>query len=106
MGVLHLLLIFMALQRKSRVKRGIMNMKLNGEISVKNIEVFYNNLAKEMDNSREIVIDLSDVTRIDLAATQVIIAAGKKARELKKVVRLIGVNPQVKKLLTLAGIKA
>ncbi|MFA5519952.1 MAG: STAS domain-containing protein [Spirochaetota bacterium] len=83
-----------------------MNMKLNGEISVKNIEVFYNNLAKEMDNSREIVIDLSDVTRIDLAATQVIIAAGKKARELKKVVRLIGVNPQVKKLLTLAGIKA
>ena len=106
MGVLHLLLIFMALQRKSRVKRGIMNMKLNGEISVKNIEVFYNNLAKEMDNSREIVIDLSDVTRIDLAATQVTIAAGKKARELKKVVRLIGVNPQVKKLLTLAGIKA
>ncbi len=83
-----------------------MNMKLNGEISVKNIEVFYNNLAKEIDNSREIVIDLSDVTRIDLAATQVIIAAGKKARELKKVVRLIGVNPQVKKLLTLAGIKA
>lgn len=83
-----------------------MNMKLNGEISVKNIEVFYNNLAKEIDNSREIVIDLSDVTRIDLAATQVIIAAGKKTRELKKVVRLIGVNPQVKKLLTLAGIKA
>ncbi len=46
------------------------------------------------------------VKRIDLAATQVIIAAGKKTRELKKVVRLIGVNPQVKKLLTLAGIKA
>lgn len=80
-------------------------MKLNGEISVKNIEVFYNNLAKEMENSRETVIDLSDITRVDLAATQVIIAAGKKAREQKKIVRLTGVNPQVKKLLTLSGIK-
>ena len=80
-------------------------MKVKGEISVKNIRDFYNNLTNEINNSKEIVIDLSDVKRIDLAAAQVIIAAGKKARDLKKVIRLTGVNTQLKKLLALSGIK-
>ena len=80
-------------------------MKVEGEISVKNIRDFYNHLTNEINNSGEIIIDLSNVKRIDLAAAQVIIAAGRKARDLKKIIRLTGVNPQLKKLLALSGIK-
>ena len=80
-------------------------MKAEGEINVKNIGKFYNEIKDEIENSREIVIDLSHVKRVDLSGAQVIIAAGKKARELKKVVMLTGVNPQLKKLLALSGIK-
>lgn len=80
-------------------------MKAEGEITVKNIRRFYDELNSEIENNREIVIDLSHVKRIDLSGAQVIIAAGKKARELKKIVRLTGVNPHLKKLLALSGIR-
>ena len=80
-------------------------MSPSGELNIKNIDMLYNELKREIENHDEIIIDLAGVARIDLAAAQVIIAAGKKARELKKVVRLTGVNPQLKKLLGFSGVK-
>ena len=80
-------------------------MKPQGDISIKNIGDFYNELKNEISRSGEVLIDLSDVKRIDLAAAQLIIAAGKEARELKKVVRLTGVSPEMKKLLGYSGIR-
>jgi len=80
-------------------------MKVESEINVKSIRKFYSDLKVEIESNREIIIDLTEVKRIDLSGAQMIIAAGKKARELKKVVRLTGVNPQLKKLLVLSGIK-
>jgi len=80
-------------------------MKPDSEISVKNIKKFYDQVNDELKNGSELAIDLSGVKRVDLAAVQVIIAAGKKARDMKKVVRLKGVSPELKKLLGLSGIK-
>jgi anti-anti-sigma factor len=80
-------------------------MSPSGELSVKNIDAFYKELKREIENHDEIIIDLSGVARIDLAAAQVIIAAGKKAREFKKIVRLTGVKPELKKLLGFSGVK-
>jgi len=80
-------------------------MKPYGEINVKNIKKFYDDIAEELKSGSGLTIDLSGVKRVDLAAVQVIIAAGKKARDMKKVVRLTGVSPEMKKLLGLSGIK-
>jgi anti-anti-sigma factor len=81
------------------------SMKPDAEISVKNIKKFYAEISEELKKGSELAIDLSGVKRVDLAAVQVIIAAGRKARDMKKVVRLTGVSPEMKKLLGLSGIK-
>jgi len=80
-------------------------MKVESEINVKSIRKFYSDLKVEIESNREIIIDLTEVKRIDLSGAQMIIAAGKKARELKKIVRLTGVKTEVKKLLGFSGVK-
>lgn len=80
-------------------------MKLEKDITVKNIKKIYDDLIKEFETKEELVIDLSDVSRVDLSFAQLVIATGKKAREMKKVVRIKGVSSNLKDLFRLAGIK-
>ena len=80
-------------------------MKPEGDLSIKNIKRFYDDLKDELERGSEIVVDLSNVKRVDLAAVQVIIAAGKSAAKLKKVLRLTGVSGDVKRLFRLSGMK-
>ena len=79
-------------------------MKPDGDISIKNIDIFYRDLKEEFAGSGDIVIDLSAVKRIDLAAAQVIIAAGRRGKELKRQIKLKGVSPDLKKLFSISGI--
>ncbi len=80
-------------------------MKFDGDVNVKNVKKFYESLKEEFTKSDEIVIDFSDVLRIDLSAAQVIIAAGRKAKEVNKIVRITGVSNDLKKLFKLSGLK-
>jgi len=80
-------------------------MKPEGDINIKNIGTFYRDLEDEFAGGGDVVIDLSAVKRIDLAAAQVIIAAGRKGKELNRVVRLKGVSPDLKKLFYISGVK-
>ena len=80
-------------------------MKVDKEVSVKNISNFYFSLREEVENNNQIVLDFSDSIRIDSSAAQVILAAARKVKELDKTIRFIGVSPELKKLLKLAGIK-
>lgn len=80
-------------------------MKPEGIINIKNINSFYTELKKEISANNVIIIDFSDVYRIDLSAAQVIIAAGEKVKELKKVIKITGISHDLKRILKLAGIK-
>jgi anti-anti-sigma factor len=62
-------------------------------------------LREEVENNNQVVIDFSDLSRIDSAAAQVILAAARKVKELDKTIRFVGVSSELKKLLKLAGIK-
>ena len=79
-------------------------MKPVDDINIKNIDTFYRDLKEEFAGSGDIVIDLSAVKRIDLAAAQVIIAAGRRGKELKRQIKLKGVSPDLKKLFSISGI--
>lgn len=80
-------------------------MKVDKEVSVKNISSFYFKLREEVESSSQIVLDFSDSVRIDSSAAQIILAAAKKVKELDKSIRFVGVSPELLKLLKLAGIK-
>jgi len=80
-------------------------MKVNKEVSVKNISSFYFTLREEVENEVQIVLDFSETVRIDTSAAQVILAAAKKVKDLDKTIRYVGVSPDLLKLLKLAGIK-
>lgn len=80
-------------------------MKPEGIINIKNINSFYTELKNEISTNNEIIIDLSNVNRIDMSAAQIIIAAGEKVKELKKVIKITGISHDLKKILKLAGIK-
>ncbi len=80
-------------------------MKVDKEVSVKNVNSFYFALREEVENSSQVVLDFSDSVRIDSSAAQVILSAEKKVKDLDKSIRLVGVSPELRKLLKLAGIK-
>ena len=80
-------------------------MKVDKEVSVKNINNFYFALREEMENNNQVVIDFTDSVRIDSSAAQVILAAARKVKDLDKTIRFVGVSPDLLKLLKLAGIK-
>lgn len=79
-------------------------MKIEGDINIKNINDFYKAIQQEIAGGGDIIIDLSAVKRIDLAAAQVIIAAGRRGKELKRQIKLKGVSPDLKKLFSISGI--
>jgi len=80
-------------------------MKLEKSVTVKSIQGIYDELVKEFEKDDELVIDLSDVERVDLSFVQLLISAGRKAREQKKVIRVKGVSTDLKNLIKLSGIK-
>lgn len=80
-------------------------MKVDKEVSVKNISSFYFTLREEVEKNNQVVLDFTDSVRIDSSAAQVILSASKKIRELDKTIRYVGVSPELNKLLKLAGIK-
>ena len=80
-------------------------MKVDKEVSVKNINNFYFALREEVENKSQVVIDFTDSVRIDSSAAQVILAAARKVKDLDKTIRFVGVSPDLLKLLKLAGIK-
>ncbi len=80
-------------------------MKVDKEVNVKNINSFYFTLREEVENGSQVVLDFSDSVRIDSSAAQVILAAQKKVKDLDKNLRFVGVSPELKKLLKIAGIK-
>lgn len=79
-------------------------MKVEREVNVKNIRDFHTTLKRELDKSSEITLDFTDTVRIDSSAAQVIISAMTRAAVLNKKISITGASPEMKALLSLAGL--
>ena len=79
-------------------------MKVEREVNVKNIRDFHTTLKRELDKNSEIILDFTDTVRIDSSAAQVIISAMTRAAVLNKKISITGASPEMKALLSLAGL--
>ena len=79
-------------------------MKVEREVNVKNIRDFHTTLKRELDKNSEIILDFTDTVRFDSSAAQVIISAMTRAAVLNKKISITGASPEMKALLSLAGL--
>jgi anti-anti-sigma regulatory factor len=78
---------------------------LKDDISIKNAVQFYLDIKNELIDEEKVILDLSKVKRIDLSIAQIIIAAGREAKETGKSVKLKSVSDTVKHQLQICGLK-
>ena len=81
-------------------------MILNENISIKNIKDFSSKLKDKISNSEgTVILDFSNVKRVDLSVVQVVLSAGRSARSESKSIRLKNVSDTVKNQMQLCGLK-
>lgn len=80
-------------------------LQIEENISVKNIKTVYNKLKDEFEKSDEVMLDFANVKRVDLSVIQLIIAAGRFARENNKTLRLRSVSEYLKEQMHICGVK-
>ena len=80
-------------------------LQVEENISVKNIKSVYEKLKGEFSKSDEVMLDFTNVKRMDLSVIQLIIAAGRYARENSKTLRLRYVSDYLKEQMHICGIK-
>jgi anti-anti-sigma regulatory factor len=73
--------------------------------SVKNIASLYEAIHRELQQNDDVLLDFSQVGRIDLSVAQLIIAAGRRARDAGKTLRLRSVSETIRRQMELCGIK-
>ena len=81
-------------------------MLVDSNVGIKNIKKFQASLMEELETEeKEIVLDFSDVKRVDLSVVQLIISAGRTARKSGKNIKLKYVSDEVKLQMHLCGLK-
>jgi anti-anti-sigma factor len=78
---------------------------LKEDINIKNAAQFYQDVKDELANKDKVILDFSNVQRIDLSIAQIILAAGREAKETGKSVNLKSVSDAVKHQLQVCGLK-
>ena len=73
-------------------------------MSVRHIKVMKEEILSLFDKGSGVTIDLSALSRIDLAVAQTVIAAQKEAKKRSQAIRLSGLGAEVKKQLFLCGV--
>lgn len=72
-------------------------------ISIKNIKNFHGALTESLKSEDEVIVDFSDVDRVDLSVIQVLMSAQKYVRKNKKIFKLKGVSDNLKMQLYISG---
>ncbi len=81
-----------------------MIIELREDIGIKNIKNFHSQLKDAMREESGITLDFSKVRRIDFAVVQVLMAARKKLKSMKKELIFKSIPPKVKKELYICGL--
>ena len=75
-----------------------------GDVSVKNVEEFRAMVRDAMEGEGAIVLDFREVSRLDLAVMQVLIALGRECGEKNKGLRIRSASPEIRNQLRISGI--
>ncbi|MBP7735243.1 MAG: STAS domain-containing protein [Spirochaetes bacterium] len=79
--------------------------KLEPDVGIKKIKELHAAVLDEFKTSEEVVIDFSQVERVDLSVVQLIMAVGRAAKNAGKTIKLKSVPRFVKHQMQICGIK-
>lgn len=86
-------------------KKGMKVIKLHEDIGIKNIKSFFSNLKDlVINNESDIVLDFSNVTRIDLSLIQAIMSASHEIKKTGKHIICKSVSKSVKNQFQISGL--
>ncbi|MFW5770846.1 MAG: STAS domain-containing protein [Spirochaetota bacterium] len=77
---------------------------VDGDVGVKNIQEFHSMLGESLKHDNTIVLDFSEVSRLDLSVVQVVAAAVRESRKTKKSLKFKGINDTVKNQFRICGL--
>ncbi|MBN2079946.1 MAG: STAS domain-containing protein [Spirochaetes bacterium] len=75
-----------------------------GDVSVKNVKEFHAMVRDAMEGDGAIVLDFRDVTRVDLAIMQVLIALSRECGEKNRGLRVRAASPEIRNQLRISGV--
>ncbi len=74
-------------------------------LNIKHSKKFYESFDHELKAGDEVIVDFSRVKRIDLSIVQILVAAGRKARQEGKTIKLKSMSPEVRNQMKFCGLK-
>jgi ABC-type transporter Mla MlaB component len=77
---------------------------LEEDTGVKSVKALHASLVEAFREEQEVTVDLSKMKRLDAATAQVLIAAGREARNTSRILKLKSVPDHIKKQLALMGV--
>lgn len=77
---------------------------LKEDVGVKTIKELHQTIAGAFDTDSEIVLDFSNVKRLDLAVVQLVLAAAREAKKSNKSLRMKSVSEPVRRQMWLGGL--
>ncbi len=77
---------------------------VDSDVGVKNIQEFQSMLGESLMHDDSIVLDFSNVGRIDLSVVQVVAAALRESRKTQKSLKFKGINETVKNQFRISGL--
>jgi len=75
------------------------------ELNVKNVKELHEALKEAISSEPKVILDFSNIRRLDLSAVQVIMAAGKEAAAKSKVLKIKSISDNLLKQLNICGIE-
>jgi len=75
-----------------------------GNVSVKNVKEFRDMVNNAMEGEGAIVLDFSEVARVDLAVMQVLIALSRECGEKNRGLRVRAASPEIRNQLRISGV--
>lgn len=79
--------------------------KLESGIGVKKVKELHAAILDEFEKNDEVLIDFTDVERVDLSVVQLVMASGRVAKSTGKTVKLKSVPRFIKYQMQICGIK-
>ena len=79
-------------------------LKISEDFTIKSVNQYYDNCLKSLDDERDIVVDLSQVSHIDFAAVQFLFSLKKTCDKKEIIFSLDNISDSVKNKINLCGL--
>ncbi|HMB19860.1 MAG TPA: STAS domain-containing protein [Spirochaetota bacterium] len=79
-------------------------LQIQKDTGIKNISSLYEDIQGALSEGEELVLDFSDVQRVDLSVIQLIMSAQQHARKMESVIKIKNVSGDVREQLFIGGL--